>query len=212
MPRVLSRTTYGCPGCAEGLRSVSIADIGGASRHGRTMVGGTRKILCLRISVLALAVCPRAEAQTLPESLHQAVENNPALAVEAARLRASEAQLTIARAGGLPTLSIDASASYNFQPISLEFSTPRRNASSDAVLGVPLYQGGSVKHGVRAARWTLSGSEDQVKSATSALIASVGAAYVQLLAAREDLDISKQYVTEIETGLLATKRRFEAGE
>lgn len=164
---------------------------------------------------LLLASCllpATASAETLNDAIHSALTENPSLIAARARLAVVEEQLPIVRANGLPSLSASANVVQNYQAAAAAFSNPRGVGSVEMTLAVPVYSGGSIRHGMNAARFTIEQGRSLFRGSAATLIANVISTYQQVLQARSIVAINAQYVAELEHSLTATRERFAAGE
>jgi len=164
---------------------------------------------CLLATILLSGGAP---CETLPEAVQSALSSNAAFAEAKAKQKSLVEQVRIARASGRPNLTATSNVLENYEPALSVYSTPVRAGTTELSLVVPLYSGGSVKHAVRAARWAVEEGEETLLSTRSRLITSVVSAYVGTQAARQIVAIDDLYVKELEQSLVATKKRFSAGE
>lgn len=161
----------------------------------------------------ALILAPTlASAETLSQAIDAAFQKNAALGAARAKQRVNDEQLPITRANGMPNLSASSSFTENHERASDVTTTPLRSANGSLIFNIPLYSGGTVKHAVRSARWNIESGKASLRSADITLLLNVATSYVQVLAARNTARIDGQYVSELEQSLVATKRRFTAGE
>jgi len=153
-----------------------------------------------------------AQADTLRDALAQAYGTNPTLTGARAGLRATDEDVTIARAKGLP--SINGTASYNefVKPSQFNTISPKRSVGGSVSGNLPIYQGGLVRNSVRAAdarvlagRASLQGTESDVFTAT------VGA-YMDVIRDTAIVDLNAGNVRVLETNLQASKDRFQVGD
>ena len=100
----------------------------------------------------AIAAPAAANPDTLQEALISTYQNNPTLLGARAQQRAVDEGVPIARADGLPSLNANAQYVEFLKQSSNNFTAPARQVGANIDLGVPIYSGGAVKNGVRAAK------------------------------------------------------------
>ena len=169
------------------------------------------KCSCAMIYAVA-GIGSACKSETLIDAIDSAFAYNPALAALRAKQRVTDEQLPIIRANGMPSLFSTSSVAENYEPVSSIYSTPVRSANEVLTFGLPLYSGGTVKHAMHSAQWGIEAGKAGLRSADSTLLVNVVTAYVEVLAARNTVKIDAQYVAELEQSLVATRRRFSAGE
>ena len=97
---------------------------------------------------LAAAMAVPASADTLREALVATYRANPTITAQRQSLRATDANVAIARAAGRPQVS--ATVGVN-QDLTRTGGGNGRNFSAGADVSYPLFNGGSVRNSVRAA-------------------------------------------------------------
>jgi NodT family efflux transporter outer membrane factor (OMF) lipoprotein len=173
---------------------------------------------------LGAEAAPRAEAQwwkafgdpQLDRLVTRLLADNPTLQGALARIRAAQAELSVARTGEYPNINLDASESR--QLLSNSFLYPRPFGGSwqwvgdaQARLRWSLDFWGKQAALIERAR---SGSEAVALDAEAARLALAGQfaqSYVDLALAWQNVDIGQQTVTERQTILDLTQSRVAAG-
>ena len=171
------------------------------------------KAAFLGCGCLAVALCAGpAQADTLKEALARAYASNPQLEIARANLRATDENVPIQRSAGLP--SLDASGGYTefVVPSGNSFISPARQVTGNVSLGVPLYQGGAVKNGVRAAEERVQAGRADLRGTESDLFTQVVAAYMDVLQNEAIVGLSTNNVRVLSVNLEATSDRFEIGD
>ena len=102
------------------------------------------------IAILLSTTVP-VRGDTLGEALINAYRTNPSLTGARAGLRVTDEGVSIAKAAARPTLSATADYQEFIVRTANSFSAPLRAANAAANVSLPLYQGGRVKNGIRAA-------------------------------------------------------------
>lgn len=145
-------------------------------------------------------------ALSLDECLRLAFENNPGLRAQLQNEAAMRAELTAAEAAAYPHLSLGAEASKT------DPSTGDGNAASLALaLTQPLYRGGSVRAGMRAAAFALLQATVQTASVGNELRCGVTEAYCDWLLARELVAVQQGASDTADRLLSSARSRRERG-
>ena len=164
------------------------------------------------VSTLALAVASQsAHATTLQEALAQAYQTNPTLNAARAKLRGTDENVPLAKADGRPGVTVI--GSYD-ELLHRDFplSTPIRNATAQATLTVPVYQGGIVRNSIRAADKGVEAGQAELRATESAVFAQVVAAYLDVIADSAVVTFNLQNVHSLEVNLQASTDRFKVGD
>lgn len=166
-------------------------------------------------AVFALLPAP-AMADTLKEALLQAYLTNPTLQAARANQRATDENVPINRASGLPSLS--ASATYTEQLKDAIPDPPPGGLFADRTLGasvtltVPVYSGGSVRNSVRAAETRVAAGQADLRGTESFIFSSVVAAYMDVILREAIVSLSAQNVQVLDVNLQATSDRYQIGD
>ena len=158
------------------------------------------------MAVWALTTSVPGHAQSLPEALQQAYARSEQVASAEAEHDADQQGIVISRAEGLPTVGTS---------VELNETLAGRDTRSGLVsvqgrLSVPLYQGGSVRHSVNAARSRADASSIAVAAAESEVFTSVVAAYANVIRDRRIVELSQTNLQSLTTTLEATRARYRA--
>lgn len=167
------------------------------------------------VSTLALATAAQpALATTLQEALAQAYQSNPTLNAARARLRGTDEDVPLAKASGRPDASVN--GTYDEQlhrdPSFGVLTIPKRSASAQATLTVPIYQGGIVRNNIRAANKGVEAGEAELRGTESSVFANVVAAYLDVIADSAVVTFNEQNVRSLEVNLQASTDRFKVGD
>ena len=177
------------------------------------MRGGVVKKLALSGSVCALALAASpAQADTLQEALTQAYLNNPTLEAARAGQRATDENVQIERAAGLPSVEGTAAVTEFIKQRSTSFFTPDRALTAGVDLGVPIYSGGAVKNSIRAAKERVEAGRADLRGTESAIFTRVVAAYMDVLRGQALVALSANQVDVLGVNVQATSDRFEIGD
>lgn len=169
----------------------------------------------LGVSIAALMVAglvTPASADTLREALTRAYASNPTLTGARAGLRATDENVGIARAQGLPDVS--ATAAYNefVKRSANSFTSPKKSIGGSATVTVPLYEGGFVRNSIRAAKARVEQGRAGLQATEGNVFTSVVAAYMDVIRDTAIVDLNGGNVKVLETNLQASKDRFQVGD
>lgn len=153
-----------------------------------------------------------AAAETLREAFQRVYAANPTITGARAGLRATDEEVVIARAAGLP--SIDANGTYNefVRRSSNSFTAPRRSVGGGVTISVPLYSGGAVRNSVKAADARVEAGRADLRSTEANLFVETTAAYMDVIRATSIVELNESNVRVLGTNLQASKDRFEVGD
>ncbi|WP_238474105.1 TolC family outer membrane protein [Altericroceibacterium spongiae] len=153
-----------------------------------------------------------ARADTLEDALIAAYKTNPTLKAAQADLRATDEDVPIQRAQGLP--SLDGTGQYIefLKQSSASFTAPDRSASASVDLSVPIYSGGAVKNSIRAAKTRVVAGRADLRGSESGLFSQVVAAYMDVILNEALVSLSRNNVDVLTVNLEATSDRFEIGD
>jgi len=161
-------------------------------------------------SLMALAM--PAHAQTLREALARAYNSNPTIAGERATLRASDENVPIARAAGLPTVTSDTGYTENVLNSGNSLTSPDRQANAGLNLTVPVYTAGAVSNSVRAAETRVEAGRSSLRNVEANLFTDVVAAYMDVIRDEAIVGLNQQNARVLGVNLQATRDRFEVGD
>lgn len=160
----------------------------------------------------AAIIASPAAADTLREALVDAYTSNPTLQSARANQRATDEGVPIARSQGLPNVSSTATHVEFLKPSGNSFTAPERNLGISLDVGLPIYSGGSVKNGIRAAEQRVEGGRAALRDAESAIFTLVVAAYMDVIRNEAIVGLSRNQVEVLAVNLQATNDRFEIGD
>lgn len=153
-----------------------------------------------------------AMSDTLKEALAQTYFTNPNLEAARAQLRATDENVPIQRSSGLPSLSSSATLTEFLKQSSASFISPQRSLSANLDLGVPIYSGGSVRNGIRAAENRVEAGRADLRGTESGIFAQVVASYMDVIQNEAIVGLTSNNVEVLSTNLEATSDRFEIGD
>lgn len=153
-----------------------------------------------------------ARADTLRDALIAAYQTNPTLEAARAQQRATDEGVPIARAPGLPSLSTTETFVRNVKQSENSLTAPSKIFTADGQLGVPIYSGGSVKNGVKAAKIRVLAGQADLRATEASVFSQVVAAYMDVIRTEAIVGLNRKNVSVLETNLQATSDRFEIGD
>lgn len=169
----------------------------------------------IRFTLAVLALLGGAApltAETLREALAKAYATNPTLTGARAGQRATDESVPLTRARGLP--NVGASATYNefVETGSLSFNAAARQLNLGLQLTVPIYQGGAIRNGLRAADARVSAGQAGLLDTELSIFSQVVGAYLDVIRDSAIVSLNRGQVGVLRTNLQATQDRFEVGD
>jgi len=164
------------------------------------------------VAVLALSGAAPAQADTLREALATAYNTNPTLQGARADTRATDEDVPIQRAPGLPSLNATATHLEFVRQSANQFTAPERNLGINGQLQVPIYNGGGIRNATRAAEERSSAGRATLRGAESQLFSNTVAAYMDVLRTEALASLAANQVEVLTVNLEATSDRFEIGD
>jgi len=153
-----------------------------------------------------------ASADTLREALVRAYYDNPSLEAARATLRATDENVPIQRASGLPTLNNSTTYTENVKQSTSSFISPDRSLSSNLDLTIPVYRGGSVRNGILAAENRIEAGRADLRGTESGIFSQVVATYMDVILNEALVGLTSNNVEVLSVNLEATSDRFQIGD
>lgn len=170
-----------------------------------------RAAACTSIAALALGASG-AQADTLRDALAAAYDTNPTLEGARASQRAEDENVPIQRAPGLPSATVTATHLEFLRQSANSFTAPERNLGVNAQLQVPIYSGGGVRNGIRAAKERVSAGQADLRGTESSIFSQTVAAYMDVLRTEALFELAANQVEVLEVTFQSTSDRFEIGD
>ena len=177
----------------------------GASRPARSVVAAA----LLGVSLFGLSP---AAAETLQGALAKAYQTNPTLNAARANQMATDENVPIQRAAGLPAATVNSTFNENVLIPGGQFIIIPRSMQTQGQLTVPIYQGGLVKNGIKAADARVAAGEETLRATEASVFSQVVAAYNDVLRDTQIVELNRNNVKNLEVNLRATQDRFEVGD
>ena len=121
------------------------------------------------LALTCISLSAPAAADTLREALVSTYETNPTLQAARANQRATDEDVNINRSQGLPSVNVTATHIEFLRQSANSFTAPSRNLGVNAQLTVPIYSGGAVKNGTRAAKERVSAGQADLRGTESSV-------------------------------------------
>ncbi len=163
-------------------------------------------------ALLALAAGSQATAETLQQALLQAYQTNPTLTGARAGQRANDENVPIQKAGARPRLTTGADYTEVLKRPANSFNAPERSIAADATLSVPIYSGGSVRNGIKAAKTRVESGQANLRATEASVFSRVVAAYMDVMRDTAIVSLNRANVNVLSVNLDATNDRFEVGD
>jgi outer membrane protein len=164
-------------------------------------------------SLAAALMAGTASADTLREALLSTYQTNPTITGQRQALRATDANVAIARAAGRPR--VDATAGLN-RDLTRSGILDTGGKGPDLSVGVdlsyPLFNGGSVRNSVRAAQTRVEAGRATLRAVEGDVFTEAVAAYMDVIRDRAIVELNANNVRVLTTNLEATRDRFEIGD
>ncbi len=162
----------------------------------------------------ALLASSPALADTLREALATTYRVNPTLNAERESLKANDADVAIARAGGRPTVSgqIGINRDLTRRGVLQTTASKGPQLTGGVDVSLPLYSGGSVRNSVRAARTRVEAGRATLRAIEGDVFTEAVAAYMDVMRDRATVELNANNVKVLETNLEATRDRFQIGD
>jgi outer membrane protein len=157
-----------------------------------------------------------ASADTLREALNSTYRTNPTLNAQRETLKSTDATVAIARAGGRPTIIGTVGVNRNLTRSGVIAQTQggdhNISLSGGADLSIPLYQGGSVRNAVQAAKTRVEAGRATLRAVEGDIFTEAVAAYMDVMRDRSIVELNANNVKVLDTNLEAAQDRFQIGD
>lgn len=154
-----------------------------------------------------------ANAESLNEALVAAYGSNPTLMAERAGLKAAGESIWQARAGWMPTVTLQGSMGTQETTIkATNVVTDADPVSGAAVISQPIFRGGATYYGTRSAKAQTRAAEANLRSVEQQVLLDAVTAYYDVLRDISVVELSGNNVQVLERQLQAAQDRFRVGE
>ncbi|MBA3666956.1 MAG: TolC family outer membrane protein [Sphingomonas sp.] len=164
-------------------------------------------------TLIAALAAGTASADTLREALASTYRANPTLTGQREALKSTDAGVAIARAAGRPTVAATIGVSRDIT----QAGTLRRTSNGPFLnggldLSYPLFQGGSVRNGIRAAKTRTEAGRATLRAVEGDIFTEAVAAYMDVIRDWAIVELNQNQVRVLSTNLEATRDRFQIGD
>ena len=165
-------------------------------------------------SLIAGLLAGAASADTLRDALVSAYRSNPTLTAQRETLKSTDATVAIARSGGRPQVSGTVGLNRDLSRSGiLETGASRGpNVSATVDLSVPLFNGGSVRNSINAAKTRVEAGRATLRAVEGDVFTQAVSVYMDVIRDRAIVELNQNNVRVLTTNLEATRDRFEIGD
>lgn len=171
-----------------------------------------RRSAATALLLVSSAMAGAAGAETLQGALAQAYRANPTLTGARAQQRATDENVPIRKADGRPALEANTSFTESVLKPTISFTSPQRTLSANAQVTVPIYAGGAVRNGVKAAKTRVEAGQANLRGTEASVFSQVVAAYMDVIRDSAIVSLNLANVNVLEVNLQASNDRFEVGD
>jgi len=167
-------------------------------------------------TLVAALMAGTASADTLREALVSSYQSNPTLTAQRESLRATDANVAIAKAAGRPqvigSLGLNRNLTRSGVILQNQGSDHSVSLSGEVQVAYPLFNGGAVKNSVRAAETRVLAGRATLTAVEGDVFVQAVAAYMDVIRDRSVVELNANNVKVLETNLEATRDRFQIGD
>ena len=164
-------------------------------------------------SLVAALLAGTASADTLRDALVSTYRTNPTITGQRETLRATDANVAIARAAGRPQVSASVGVNRDLtQSGALRRLGKGPYLSGGVDLSYPLFSGGSVRNSIAAAETRVEAGRATLRAVEGDVFTEAVAAYMDVIRDRAIVELNANNVRVLTTNLEATRDRFEIGD
>jgi outer membrane protein len=167
-------------------------------------------------ALVAALLSEAASADTLREALNSTYRANPTLNAQREALKSTDATVAIARAGGRPTVTGIVGVNRNLTRSGViaqtQGSDHNISLSGGAEFSVPIFQGGSVRNAISAAKTRVEAGRATLRAVEGDIFTEAVAAYMDVMRDRAIVELNQNNVRVLSTNLEANRDRFEIGD
>lgn len=164
-------------------------------------------------SMIAALAAGTASADTLREALVSTYATNPTLTAQREALKVTDANVAIARAAGRPQISATTGLNRDLTRSGiLDVGGKGPDLTVGLDVSYPLFNGGSVRNSVRAARTRVEAGRAILRAVEGDIFTEAVAAYMDVIRDRAIVELNENNVRVLQTNLEATSDRFEIGD
>jgi outer membrane protein len=164
-------------------------------------------------ALVALLTAGTASADTLREALASTYQANPTLTAQRELLKSTDSTVAIARAGGRPNVAANVGLTRDLTRSGrFDIGSKGPFLTGGVDLSVPLYQGGTVRNSIAAAKTRVEAGRATLRAVEGDVFTEAVGAYMDVIRDRAIVELNANNVKVLETNLEATQDRFEIGD
>ena len=165
-------------------------------------------------SLIAGLLAGAASADTLRDALVSAYHTNPTLNAQREALKATDAGVAIARSAGRPQISGTVGLNRDLSRSGVLDNGAGRgpNVSTTVDLSVPLFNGGSIRNSINAAKARVDAGRGTLRAVEGDVFVQAVSVYMDVIRDRAIVELNQNNVRVLQTNLEATRDRFEIGD
>ena len=164
-------------------------------------------------SLIAGLLAGAASADTLRDALVSSYQSNPTLTAQREALKATDASVAIARAGG--RLQVSGTVGIN-RDLSrsgiLDTGGKGPTLSTGVDISYPFFNGGSVRNSIEAAKTRVEAGRATLRAVEGDVFTQAVSVYMDVIRDRAIVELNQNNVRVLTTNLEATRDRFQIGD
>ncbi|GAB5390113.1 MAG: TolC family outer membrane protein [Alphaproteobacteria bacterium] len=172
----------------------------------------SRFALMLGLAALTGFAAPATQAETLTEFLSEVYRSNPEITAERAALRATDELEPQARAGYMPTVNMDISATETHSNDDVDGGSRLSNQTASLTANQFLYRGGRTMAGIKQAQALIRAQRAQLTTVEQAVLLEAATSYYDVVRDQAVVKLTQNNVRVLGEQLQAANDRFEVGE
>lgn len=167
-------------------------------------------------ALIASLMSGTAIADTLRDALVSAYRANPTLTAQREALKATDANVAIAKAAGRPQVSATVGLNRNLTRSGVIAQTQGTDhnisVSGGVNLSVPLFTGGRVSNSIKGAETRVEAGRATLRAVEGDVFTQAVGAYMDVIRDRSIVELNANNVKVLQTNLEATQDRFKIGD
>lgn len=166
------------------------------------------------VALIAAMPLAGARAETLQDALNDAYASNPDLTTQRAAVRALDEGTAIAASGGRPYVAATVGVAQQYASLGGFNNSENEGRALTAIanINLPLYSGGRVRNGVRAADRRVEAGRETLRSVENTVLVGVVTAYLDTQRDAVVVDLNRNQVKVLQEEVRASNDRFQVGD
>ena len=173
-----------------------------------------RFLLIPAAALLPLALAAPGHAESLAAALTRAYLNNPQIAAERARLRATDEGVAKAKSGWRPQVFANGSVAVGHKKTTPTpgFGQDYNSEQVSITLTQPIFNGFKTVEGVKQAKAAVRAGRQNLLAVEQKVLLDAATAYMNVVRDRQILNLRQRNISVLREQLQATLARFKVGE